>query len=642
MGNLGELRIVKAIEGNPDFNDAISTLIKSLEKEQITFFAGAGISRSSGLPVSSALIRSLVEAFCQCTVRVGIVDNEKEKILKSVLETYALERLLDSLVSVYGKNALKILNILENGAPNYSHNAIAQIAKIGLLKSIVTLNFDVLFEYALKNLQLPIKWCLPLAKVEIPPDNSSEQVTVTKPHGTLPFIDFPYKEYYLAATLRYSGDHPQKENEHTFFSIAQKFPSLLVTGYSDNDWDISPILRNASWREIFWVEHFDITKDVLPRDKPCKTIMEWLNSNEVNGNKYLIYGNIKVILKEILRNMDVESFKYGSESKLYEHEQPEFKPNNDYLYEDPLSTAYAAVKLLDGTNNELYKELLPRFETLLNSNPKHGIKISWERSMAWYNHAHKRDIRTAIKNYIPIKNNIEKNDRDSLNLLSIYQSLFYEHISALKRPYLNPYLISDYLHMRKYRNLISKTASKLLKIYREEPWQIKEINKELGITEYYMVDLYHNWAYHLVPFRIIFPRLLTKIIFKRIAKQYESLAKKFNDLDWEYRYIRRIESNLLANNKMDTQTTNEKLQQIIDMFSRTGQMGHHAYALSVLAILNSDKTAFFDAKEALVSQQKLATPSGILRMTLFQRYFWPRTISGVQTLRYLLRYSKVQ
>lgn len=87
------------------------------------------------------------------------------------------------------------------------------------------------------------------------------------------------------------------------------------------------------------------------------------------------------------------------------------------------------------------------------------------------------------------------------------------------------------------------------------------------------------------------------------------------------------------------------------MFERTGQYGHLMYLDSIFVIIDSvysDRNAtqvegeFGGVADKFLDENTGTTPAGKLRMTLFRRYFWPNSISLVQTLGDLLRYSTVQ
>ncbi|MCH7562109.1 MAG: hypothetical protein IIC67_12270, partial [Thaumarchaeota archaeon] len=192
-----------------------------LYNKKVTFFTGAGISRPSGLPLSGTFIKNISETMSEAIRVVNLGTKNEQHELDRIIPLYPLEKLLDSLVHKYGEDALNILTVLESGSPNYNHAAIAHLAKNNYLDNIITLNFDVLFEKAFLANDISFEWNLPLSSVKQEFLGSNNDVTLTKPHGTLSITGHPYESYYLAATLSQCGDRPRPENAKAFNSMAR-------------------------------------------------------------------------------------------------------------------------------------------------------------------------------------------------------------------------------------------------------------------------------------------------------------------------------------------------------------------------------------------------------------------------------------
>jgi hypothetical protein len=219
--------------------------------------------------------------------------------------------------------------------------------------------------------------------------------------------------------------------------------------------------------------------------------------------------------------------------------------------------------------------------------------------------------------------------------------MYYEHISTLKQPYLNRLLLVDLYYVHKWRCELLLRANSIGSSDEGNPWVKKEALRILALTRFYVVDLYHNLGYHLLLFSNRLARSVTKMVFSRIALLYDAIAREQPNIDWEYHFVRRVEAHLIAHNVVDDDM-NRKLTGISKMFDRTDQFGHYAYTKSVLAVIQSDYAAFISAKKLMTDPRGAATPSGILRMILFQRYFWPEKVSGWKTLRSLLSYLKAR
>jgi len=617
------------IELNINFdNPKLSLIIKDLcdffEKKEVTIFSGAGISIPSGLPDSRKLVDSIASILNFSIEKLNIGTIEDRKLLDKVVADYRLERILDSIVSQHGAAILNSILNFQSSKPTFNHKAVALLAEHGYLSHIITLNFDVLFEESLYNNNVPFELHLPLVSVVEHSKNEKPVVTITKPHGTLPFKDFSYQEYFLAATLQYAGDHPQNENILAFNQIAKKSPVLLVCGYANNDWDIFPILNSTPWKQIYWIQHTKETPN---------SVLNWLKTYPPQVS-CLIHGDIRVLFKNILKQ-----FKITCNEPIDEN-YPTLNPDLSNLISNPTTTAFVTLSLLDGKRNSLYITLLKQFGHSLQETGDKDLIHRWEKAMSWSHHAHERNPRKAIRRYRKVISNTSQAPINDLNRLNECLSIYYEYISTLKRPYLNPFLPFDIFHVIRWRKEILQRIDYINSSIDYNSVIIKKESKRVrALISYYLVDLYHNWAYHLLPFssRIIKP--LIKFIFKRIAFLYDKLAYIYPDMDWEYRFVRRIEAHLFAGSLIANQLK-EKLSKVHDMFEQTDQSGHHAYTESVLSIMHLDYLGFLKAKSRMTNEHEVATPSGMLRMILFQKYFWPKTISNWAVLRYFVNYSK--
>jgi len=319
---------------------------------------------------------------------------------------------------------------------------------------------------------------------------------------------------------------------------------------------------------------------------------------------------------------------------------PTLNPDLSKLISNPAATAFVALSLLDGKRNSLYITLLKQLGNSLQVTGDKNLLHRWEKAMSWTHHAHERDPHKAIRRYRKVISTTSQATKNDLNRLNECLSMYYEYMSTLKRPYLNPFLPFDIYNVIKWRHEILQRIDDINSSIENNSVIIKKESKRLkALISYYLVDLYHNWAYHLLPFssRIIKP--LIKLIFKRIAFLYDKLAYIYPDMDWEYRFVRRIEAHLFAGSLIANQLK-EKLSQVHDMFEQTDQSGHHAYTESVLSTMHLDYSGFLKAKSRMTDEHEVATPSGMLRMILFQKYFWPKTISTWAVLRYFVNYSK--
>ena len=624
---------VKMVPGDPRLLKAVSQLTEAFRERRVTFFSGAGISRPSGLPGSPPLVASLVDAMTESLSRIRLGESSERSGVRDVISGYPLERLLDSLVDMHGDEAaLGYLRVLQDATENYNHDAIAILAERKLLNYIVTLNFDVLFEQALSRRSVPFAWHLPLAADGRIP-HSVAGVTVVKPHGTLPFDGLPYAPHYLAATLRYAGDRPQRETAEVFQTIAQQSPVLLVAGYSNDDWDIFPLLAAAPWSHVVWCEFVPASSlHALSALSPCTRVIRWLSSRPVEST-LVMYGDVRTLLSTVLDDGNLGRSWQDSRQRI---------PDASLFTESPSRTALAALRLLDGTANELYRRLLPQFGSTEALATDIRLRRQWQRSISWFHHAHRRDVRMAIKMHQQLLEEWPSSGESDLEYLWDLVTLYYEYISAAKRPYLNVQWVVDLLRARRVGNFLRKEAARIKASVTANPWIGKQADRQLAHLTYYKVDLLHNWGYHLLPFSSGPLRGLTRRLFRGIAGHYREAAERFPVLDWEYHYVRGVEAGLIAGERLPLSVVREKLTEIAEMFERTGSHGHLAYVRAVEAIIGNSERAFTEVEATFFDERSGTTPAGKLRMRLLRRYFWPHSISLLQTLRDLLRYSRLQ
>lgn len=172
----------KIVPNDSAFHEAASRVAEALRERRVTFFAGAGVSRPSGLPVSDTLKKALVDAMVRSLSMTQVGQSAECSEVEAVISVLPLEVLLNSLVDTNGDNAaLTYLSVLQGATENYNHSAIAELADRGELDCIVTLNFDVLFEQALRRRAVSFKWHLPLAGEGHIPEGDA-RVTVVKLH----------------------------------------------------------------------------------------------------------------------------------------------------------------------------------------------------------------------------------------------------------------------------------------------------------------------------------------------------------------------------------------------------------------------------------------------------------------------------
>ncbi|MFX1238347.1 MAG: tetratricopeptide repeat protein [Promethearchaeota archaeon] len=167
---------------------------KYLANGKIAFFLGAGISMGppSCLPswwqINHAILDSLANETFSTIPKVNeLVDLIKKREADGKLPPEFVSEIVTNRI---GKSYFEVLRVLESKEPNNSHMWLATLAKAGLLKVIITTNFDTLVEQAFKMLETPLKLLVDPEDYEVLGDvekyfqKSSSPCLLLKLHGT--------------------------------------------------------------------------------------------------------------------------------------------------------------------------------------------------------------------------------------------------------------------------------------------------------------------------------------------------------------------------------------------------------------------------------------------------------------------------
>lgn len=208
----------------------------------LTVFAGAGVSVAP--PASCPTWNHLKQTIVGCFLEQ--LSGHRDRYIASfplcfvdIPEiTLRPEAFMSSLSLIVNRNFMtKLLAGLDYGRPNANHKLVALLAKHGILNSLITTNFETLFEKALIDSDvefIPIrdeheasKWL----------SNSDPRLPLFKPHGCLS----------SPTSLAFLLDDIQTLSEAKAALLYKLLEnrSVLIMGYSGNDDDILPVLSSA-------------------------------------------------------------------------------------------------------------------------------------------------------------------------------------------------------------------------------------------------------------------------------------------------------------------------------------------------------------------------------------------------------------
>lgn len=237
---------------NDDINKILLDIKDKIQNKQIAVFCGAGISYNSGLPLVNNLLNYILNV-------IDVKKIDSEKILNSNLPFEAFIQTLAEESDID-----EILNIFSKGTPNKSHQFIALLIKLGLVKNVITTNFDTLLEKALYEFNILKDLHYNVFSTESDFANidwKNNSTKLIKIHGCI-----SHKEE-IEITLDLVARKYVSQNKHniisSFFSKSVN-PFVLFLGYSCSDvFDISPQIESHlnNQSEIIFIEHcFDENK----------------------------------------------------------------------------------------------------------------------------------------------------------------------------------------------------------------------------------------------------------------------------------------------------------------------------------------------------------------------------------------------
>ena len=217
---------------------------------EVLYLCGAGISYTP--PTCLPTVRTFVNGI----VRHCVNDAQSREHIVTTISAQQFGRrfevLVDEMTQLKNSVELRIGELFTSDTPNLIHHYLAERCQVG--STILTTNFDNCVELA---------GTVDAARIIF---NGSDLIgtepltsVIVKPHGSIPFT--PLEEATelvatvsaLARTARGFEQYP-KWQEYLLNLLRRK--TIVVMGYSgSDDFDISPILMEASPKEIVWIDY---------------------------------------------------------------------------------------------------------------------------------------------------------------------------------------------------------------------------------------------------------------------------------------------------------------------------------------------------------------------------------------------------
>ena len=620
--------------GDVAYTELLSILAESFREQCVLPFLGAGLSRDvpSGLPMAKEICEQLVKvmwASVQPVIEEVDISKSEVEFAYSILAKARLERLLDALQQVYGQKALEYLQLLNSERWNENHAFIAALCREGMLGQCITLNFDLLIEYAAREHGVSFQTICPLvSRNDYPEKPTRHCILVIKPHGSFEIsLSTDGQLSGLRTTISQLGTEPHPLNEQVLSKAFDRHTTLFVAGYSDDDWDIFPIIVNEikKFRKIVWVQYAD-SRHIIERKEPTgedywslhyriKPMLQHCGVQSI-----LVYAKLKDLFSDIKEDLGIQ---IGNLPSIGQDVHPDAS-----IFTDSVKNALATSILLQHTGEVSIETLswLGKQERV-----KREPNLQWQVEYLFSHTEHtKRKVYKAIphmKRAIRILEQDKSTNRYSIAKLYIW--LGYEYLCLAKRPLLGrPWLfLFAPLFILKGNALFRQWSSIEQSVIPDRFIMADDYGIELSdYSSYYRADLLHAWANLLM---LMGPKSAPLIapLFAIILRRYEAIALRSRLMTQGYYLLRMIEARLLCGDLSERSVVDEQLNKLENQYRLTQenvQAGNiNAYRALMFYVYDKDKvTASKLLSDAVAAWERSgkSQASGFDRVRLFSRF----------------------
>lgn len=634
------------------YDDVLWGIINDFKGRNLVPLLGAGISfeEPSNLPQGNGLKSPLVESLKQThseLVDRNLISDSSEII--GLVKELKLENLLDGFERAYGEKALECLEVLNTKIWNENHSSLALLSRQGLLPWCITLNFDLLIEEAFLYHEGTCTTISPLIRKSFVTGDGTSSTNIIKPHGSIvgPNVSENFYDH-ISTTISKIGKKPALENIEMFEKAFEDCKTLLVAGYSDDDWDVFPIfhiLKNKP-KKIIWIFH--------PSDPPEDKEKIKKNVAKVGIEVDYICEPAVNIFKRVTQEItgvapEYSDNKMGKPVSNFQIFEPSFESS---LIRNSLALAW----LIETTR---YHQTLLKW---ISHTPliKEDNNLRWQIEHIWNYLYHCEQRYRKARDHKRKEIQILKKCENSESLItSAYLWMGYQYLCSIKpKMFLLLGLIvcivllfysvgsGNYLLGTLsvaiptiYFTYCNIQAQRYLRKGADPYIQHGDENPLSDHAEFYKINFLHSWASCLLVFGPLFSPV-TKIIFKCITKQYDQIDRAF--FDTAYFYQRRLESWLLCDDKRIRDPKVEfkmaEYKRIDDLIKQSDPSGNiptftalYRYVLNESGIKKCEKREIGflldDAERRWMAHNRVIL-SGLYRVLLFQLYmgFYPRAV----------------
>jgi tetratricopeptide (TPR) repeat protein len=265
-------------------------LARDLLATRRAWWLGAGVSFASGVPTVHPLRARILHGLGLEGTDIALLE---EKAIP-------FEGLFEALLSC--SDCIALFEVFRGTEPALAHLLLARLAEHGLVRTVVTTNFDTLLEDALRRSGVRFDlYSTDEALASI--DWSDNRIRVIKLHGS---IDAPDN---LAVTIRrVAARHYAERRGEVVRQLFDREPSggVVILGYSCSDhFDVSPAARRYSRTDrcVWYVAHDaaaarSVTVAPLPETHPCNPFSGYAAQSATCVTDALLRAMWRILLGE--------------------------------------------------------------------------------------------------------------------------------------------------------------------------------------------------------------------------------------------------------------------------------------------------------------------------------------------------------
>jgi len=401
-----------------------------------------------------------------------------------------------------------------------------------------------------------------------------------------------------------------------------------VAGYSDNDWDIFPILQRHSGivRRIVWIDF--ASEDIVrrrvnplagedPHTALRNRVYPWLCNT--SADSVLLVGRARNFFADILRELGIAHI--DCPKPPAQAPSPDVSMFHADGNRESLRTTVALALIVQQTNR-LSEKLLRWLRDRLQKTGGTELRATVEDALGHTYHTY-GDLAVAIW-HIKHALSLKRQNGPRSRTAGMVVWLGYEYLCLAKRPHPAkiwrilawPYFLLKGIWL--LRKGVALAASM------ERP-------RQAALAAYYLADLLHSWG---SLFMLFGPRgaRAGRPLFRIVTRIYDKIARESELMDGEYYWLRHLEARLLAGAHVDKRKAEKTLDEIehgYQLVQNNVQIGNtHAYR-GLLAYILGHGTQIERQQEAESWFRKAAqawesaaegVSSGSRRLSVFRRF----------------------